>query len=731
MFPGDRRVWWAGAAATGVLLAVLATALLVPREYFTGTNSIRVRSIVHELQPGSTLCIPDVHVPAGTGRVEIAVAPGVAIPALEVEFLQGGGPRIMGRSTALAPGPGAVPVSIGEQPEPLIGQLCATPKGAPLVVGGMLGLQSDMRAPTVDGRRLDARVGLWFRPPAGERKSLAALLPDAFERAAVFRPGWVGPWTYWLLFLAGVPLLLYAVLRLLARAFAGDLRRGALKIGLVAFAAAGSWSLLTPIFDTPDEPDHFAYTQVLAETGERPAPYGSDLSAFSQEQIVAIDGLRLYSQIEHPSGRPPWTERDEANWERRVRELGGPPLERDDGGGITTAASHAPAYYGVAAAAYSLAGEKASPWTEVWLARLASVLFCALAAAFSYLFVRELLPGRQGAAVAGGLLVAMFPMFTFISGGVNNDNGVNAAAALTLWLAARALRRGFTWQTALALGAALAILPLFKKTGFALYPAVGLAVAGALWRLAFDAGPRTRSPERPDSRSRIDALAMTVAPALALLAGFVGARAVWAVTGGAIDPAVPAPPGPVEVTGVGTVTAALNDLNLYASYLWQTFLPRMPFMNDLWTAQWPAFDIYIKRGWGAFGWYAITWPGWVYKLFVVVLAAVVAVALAGVWRARAALRTRWIEVGVVVLAVVGVLAAVSAAFVSPIKRPPFLTPEQGRYAFTCMAAFAAVAAWAIATRSKRTAPVLATILVTGMLGLLVGSQLLAIRGFFT
>jgi hypothetical protein len=44
-----------------------------------------------------------------------------------------------------------------------------------------------------------------------DRRSMLAALPDVFERASVFRPGWVGPWTFWVLAvlaLAGVPLLL-------------------------------------------------------------------------------------------------------------------------------------------------------------------------------------------------------------------------------------------------------------------------------------------------------------------------------------------------------------------------------------------------------------------------------------------------------------------------------------------------------------------------------------------
>jgi hypothetical protein len=47
-------------------------------------------------------------------------------------------------------------------------------------------------------------------------RSLLSELPDVFERAALFRPGWVGAWTFWLLLAAlviGVPTLLGRALR--------------------------------------------------------------------------------------------------------------------------------------------------------------------------------------------------------------------------------------------------------------------------------------------------------------------------------------------------------------------------------------------------------------------------------------------------------------------------------------------------------------------------------------
>lgn len=48
------------------------------------------------------------------------------------------------------------------------------------------------------------------------KRSLLSEVPDMFERAALFRPGWMGAWTFWLLLAAvaiGVPSLLARALR--------------------------------------------------------------------------------------------------------------------------------------------------------------------------------------------------------------------------------------------------------------------------------------------------------------------------------------------------------------------------------------------------------------------------------------------------------------------------------------------------------------------------------------
>ena len=116
--------------------------------------------------------------------------------------------------------------------------LCISPS-APIDLAGRHGLETGQIAPRLDGQPIDARVAVSYLPPAGERKSLLAQMPDMFARAARFRPGIVGPWTYGLSCSSLAPALFAAALLLLVRAVLDrPVRRTALAVGVIGFLAA-------------------------------------------------------------------------------------------------------------------------------------------------------------------------------------------------------------------------------------------------------------------------------------------------------------------------------------------------------------------------------------------------------------------------------------------------------------------------------------------------------------
>ncbi len=79
-----------------------------------------------------------------------------------------------------------------------------------------------------------------------------------------------------------------------------------MAIALIAFANAASWALITPAFNAPDEPDHFAYAQYFAETGHAPERVPGPRAPYSTDQTLALNAVNVFSQVALPDGRPPW-----------------------------------------------------------------------------------------------------------------------------------------------------------------------------------------------------------------------------------------------------------------------------------------------------------------------------------------------------------------------------------------------------------------------------------------
>jgi len=417
-----------------------------------------------------------------------------------------------------------------------------------------------------------------------------------------------------------------------------------------------------------------------------------------------MDAAGMYSYVEVPEGRPPWLAVAERRYRERLSQASAPS---DNGGGyLVSTSAHAPPYYGLTLPAYATASDPVSQLTAM---RLISALLGAITAACAFLTVRELFPRREWLAVAAGLLVAFQPMFGFISGALNNDNGINAAAALLMFLLVRGLRRGISVPLGAAIGLVAVALPLFKGTGYALYPAAGLALIGMVLRR--------------HSLHKLPAYAAVAAAA-------AGAHGVWSAVADSFGRTTFTTPGGVAPTAAGgPIGRVLNEPVTYIQYVWQVFLPRLPFMRDLHIQRWPAFDIYVERGWAAFGWYAVMFPMWVYLMIVLVMIAAGALCALAVWRERIAARMRGWELAVLGLAVVGVVGGVEAAYLSGGPRPGPVA-EQGRYAFTAIVPLATIALGACFAFGRRRAPLVATGLVAAVMGLAYASYWLSLSGFF-
>lgn len=718
---GSRAVWIPAAVIGAIMLALTVWQLTLPRDFYTGTNSVGVRSVVADVNPGQTLCIPDLSLPAETGRVQLAVFAHrptftgtirvTAAGQTSTSTITGStATGILQYASASIPRRPASPATVPAT-------VCLSPKDGLFELGGMIGLQGNQTPAKLGAEAITNRIGVWFLPPAGVQRSLLSSASQIFKRAALFRPGIVGPWTYPVLLLVVLPLLWAAALLLLARAATGrELKLGrrripsVLAIALIAFVNAGCWALITPAFNGPDEPDHFAYAQYFAETGHAPSHNPDAKPAFSSDEALAMEAVNVYSQVSLTDSRPPWLAGEQERWEVRRDQT---PHPADNGGGATEAASpHQPAYYALLAPAYELVRSQ-STFSQITAMRLVSALLGAIVAMCAFGIVRELLPRWPVAAAAAGLLVAFHPMFGFISGVINNDSGINAAAALALYLVIRALRRRLTLRLALALGATLAVAPLMKETGYEIYPAIAVGLVGVGWR----------SHRAGDLRVWAG-----------LIVSLLGVKVVWSLLQPVFYPAVAGQPGSGSGSGGVAATSALSLAEhlpgRFMVYLWELFLPRLSFMGDLFPPGWPFKSIYVVRGWGAFGWYEWTFPNWVYNVIILAMGAVGLLVVSASVRERVAIRARLFEVAVIALYPVCVLVAVEAAFFDPTGGRTVVA-EQGRYLFPAIAALSAIAIAGTFGLGRRWHVPLATVLVVAMIGLSYASQLLTLGSFYT
>src|SRR5262249_14834105 len=163
----------------------------------------------------------------------------------------------------------------------------------------------------------------------------------------------------------------------------------------------------------------------------------------------ALNGLYFDQVHGWPLGRGIFTAPEEAQLRADLAAAGQP----QGAGGATSASNQPPLYYMLESVPYWM-----SPSGDILerleLMRLLSALLAACTVLAIFLFLREIVPGTPWAWTVGALMVAFQPMFAFIGSGVQADNLLYLASALTFLALARAWRRGLTRRRAAAIGAA-------------------------------------------------------------------------------------------------------------------------------------------------------------------------------------------------------------------------------------------------------------------------------------
>lgn len=365
-----------------------------------------------------------------------------------------------------------------------------------------------------------------------------------------------------------------------------------------------AWIAAVPPFQAPDENGHFAYVQFLAERGDFPESEGPPaLSTELNRGVSAANSLQVQQQL---GTKPEWSE---SAHDRYLQRAGSEAASDRRDGGPTPAAVNPPLYYLWVLPAYSVASG-GDLFARVTTMRLWTVPFLGITVLATWLLAGVVFGPRRELQFAAAAVPALFPMVGFISTSVSPEGLLYALWSIAFFLGARLLVGQGGPSDIIGLVGVSGLAIATKTVSLALAPAVLLVLGILLWR------NRTRR--------------VLVTTVFALSGLLVGATLAWLALGGTAGPAVPQ---------LGRATSLDTfRLDAFASYLWQFYLPSLPFLTDFpQLAVWPprAYEFWIEKSWGAFGWLEVRWPKEVYWLLTAAGLAVALGAVSAIWRRRA------------------------------------------------------------------------------------------------
>lgn len=455
----------------------------------------------------------------------------------------------------------------------------------------------------------------------------------------------------------------------------------------VAVLAGIAWTCVLPPVQGPDEDSHVAYVQRIAETREIPwtavMPADSNPGLpYSTELAYALTYGAVTPSWGNPFSRPGRTEADVRIWEEQDATLG--PEARGDGG-YTPAMRNPPLYYAYEALPYA-AASGGSIFDRIFAMRLGNLPALVAVVVFTWLLAGELFGRRRWLQTLAALAVGLQPQLLHMTAVVNPDVFLAAIWAAALYVMTTTVKYGPTRGRLAWLAVLSAASCLTQPRGLAivipLIVVLGLAA-------------------RRHARPRLVAAAVVAA---------LGA-AVVALVYYAIGP-----------------DASLDRVRQLGSYVWQFYLPRLPFMDTSISPTYGVGEVFDRFVGGFAMLEAAFTPGALRGLKITALV-VGLLAVAGLVVHRRDVRRRLDLVLVYAAAAIGYVALLhAAAFRSLLtSSDPVIT---GRYLLPLLPFYGAAIALAVAWLPRRWAPVAGGAAVAGVLLLQVAAMGILFERFY-
>ena len=243
--------------------------------------------------------------------------------------------------------------------------------------------------------------------------------------------------------------------------------RAVIMLIISAFVGLAVGFSLGPIFEGPDEIEHYRFVRYVQRQQALPDPAGQPNGQFHQAPLYYVLLAPIAALL---------PDDDFSQIDGRINPYHGYQFEQPGNDNKNL---------------YLHTRAEAFPYTSptaraVHLLRLASIAIAAVTVYLVYRIMCLLWPDAPYRRLLALLTVAFWPQFMYLSSVINNDNLAILLATLACYLVLRQQKDGYTWRRSTALGVTLGAALLTKSSLTLLAVPVGLAVLSERrsWRYA-------------------------------------------------------------------------------------------------------------------------------------------------------------------------------------------------------------------------------------------------------
>ncbi|MCP4358571.1 MAG: hypothetical protein GY796_11190 [Chloroflexi bacterium] len=239
------------------------------------------------------------------------------------------------------------------------------------------------------------------------------------------------------------------------------------------------WSLAFPLWQGPDEDDHYAVIQFIGENGRLPDTNDEILP----DEITLSRELADVGRLDYqPEQRQGWSDNSVGLREAEFAQLPDSARTSTELGTVAKLMHATPLYYLIAAVPYRLVGYSDDLLLRFQVQRLFAVLVSSPIVIVAYLIARLLFPTDAIMRLTIPTLVAFQPQLTQMTAVVSVDGLFFVLYSLLIYLCLLVLHNRLSYQYAAAVGLTFAAAMLIKPTISGFAPLVALVVLYDLWR---------------------------------------------------------------------------------------------------------------------------------------------------------------------------------------------------------------------------------------------------------